>query len=443
MNIEWTSQGFRSAYGHDVISLLPAATGPNPMADLVEANGDVVVVGRGYVTDVLGSQLFEFSQRYEESELNCRYKWSESCVGCDVVLSHPLHPLVIQDQQTGCWREWCSPDWNSPIYGSASFGGRLFVLLEDALVWSDLDAPCSFSIDKHTGSGFQSLNLAKFGKPLGLYATASALYTFTDRGIMVTTLDGVLSYTAEGVAIFGALAFKHTAVSTELLACNPCAIRSDSTSVFWRAQAGLYTFGERGPTDVSPELSAWLRDNSCAAEAELYIDEARNILHILVKEGEFITYDSALQKWGAHDVPLSALHSQKGQKCAYFLMGHYFVGRFNGKTRPTARALTSSLRAPIVNIFDVNIREIEVHEIEVHGAEDGGDYECRLKSGTSPKAVGDLPLRLAREADCLKVFATRSKALYHAAELVAFDEDGGFHVSGLTLNGRFAGVNRK
>lgn len=447
MNIEWTSQGFRSAYGHRVIHTLPAAgVSPSARCDLLEVDGEVVVVNNGYLAELSGNALTRFACRYEAEELECEYKWSNSCVGCENVLSHPGHPLVVKDMQTGVWKEWCSSDWNSPIYGSACFGNRLFVLLEDTLVWSDIDNPCVFSIDKNTGSGFQSLNLAKFGKPLGLFATASALYTFTTNGIMRTVLDNNITYAEGGTRpILGAMVFRHEGIKTEALACSPCAIRSDGNSVFWHARQGFYTFDQQGnPSDVSAEFSSYLREKLPAERGEIYVDKQRNVIHIKLEECLFITYDSVLQKWGVHDVPIKALVSNKYERCPYFLMGHYFVGQFNNTTRTPSYALTSSLRAPLVNLFDVSTREIEVNEIEAHEYEEENfDYECALASGTGPKSAKPLKLSVGRQDECLTIFCTRVKALYHAVRFTAPTKAARFHITGLSLNGRFAGVNRK
>lgn len=177
------------------------------------------------------------------------FPWSSALVGGLYYFVKKGSPLIQHNHTTNAWKEITAHIPPVP-HGVANAGGRLVVVGEDLLSWSEISNGENLNpaeVDK--GIGAQSLALIGGGDVLGVFPTANGVLTFTTKGIMRSELiQQVL------------LTFNHYPLSGTLQAINPYVIVStNDEEVIFLTKTGFYiTRGDR-PEVYQPLMSEYFR----------------------------------------------------------------------------------------------------------------------------------------------------------------------------------------
>lgn len=124
-------------------------------------------------------------------EKHTSYPWSQAYVADTYYYGHPSVGIVQFDTFTNTWKQWDLEEkcLSGCIYGVTASANRLIIQQEDVVGWSEIDRGDKIACSHHKNSGFQSLSLIKYGKPLGVYGTDFGFFTFTTNGIMYSQIN--------------------------------------------------------------------------------------------------------------------------------------------------------------------------------------------------------------------------------------------------------------
>ena len=442
-NFLWTSSGVRSAWSLlEMANQLPCAHSPYECAKLVCLDDKLLSIQDGQVINLAGEQAFPFPKLYGDDDIRCKYRWSETCVGTQQVFSHPFYPLVMYDPACG-WSYYYDPAWTSPIYGVGETDNRLLVLLEDTVVFSAVDAPTKFDYSRKDGSGFQSLNLAKFGKPLGIVSLRTQSIIFTSNGIMSVRPSDVIVYDVENTPYAGGMRLTFDCLSTDRPASSPCAIdKIDKENIIWFSEkGGIYTLADTGFSEVQSELSSYITENCKPSEVCIDILEARSAVIISYGDNRAFVLQTNLGKIGHLDHRFESIVC-----CAEKLWLRrddkiYMLDDMS--VTHDALVVTSALRLPVLNAFDRPTREFHADTLEVFsvfGGENakGIEFTDSYNVDYSPSCDGDFDQHCRLQSNIVKrgssTYSVDLQDLYHRMRI-----EGAFHIAGYKINGRIAG----
>lgn len=190
LNYDFVAAGVRSGFGSCNASQLPDDHGLLPPTNTFHQH-DCAITLRGSHVNIVVDKDLTYEYMFEERELQhldpcIDYPWTRAYVGETYYYAHPNYGIISFDTFTGCWQQHMpeSLGISSDIISVASFANRLFILSVDTISWSEIDNGLATTPSHITGSGFQSLNLAEYGTPYGVYATKFGVYIFTSAAIM-------------------------------------------------------------------------------------------------------------------------------------------------------------------------------------------------------------------------------------------------------------------
>jgi len=383
------------------------------------------------------------------TDLPCSYPWTEAKVGCDTIYANPCVGAVKCSKE-GKWSNFNAVDSPSPIYAVAEFCNRLFVLLEDALTWGAIDDCDNFDYGRATGAGFQSLNLACFGKPLGMVALRDSMYVFTTNGIMRVRQQDAIIYPVDNQPVSGGMLFNFETVTSKVPACTAQGIAAIGLdNVIWAAEGGFYTLGEGGVVLWQPELSNWLVNRKRCLPTDFCFQFLPELSSTIVRYDidHTIVYQYDLQKLGKLDGCYDTVGSC--DKNLYAMSGSTLIHLDDSTVTPDTFVLTSAARLPLLNPSDRQRREFSAEVLEVFHAADfseDGDpcdavceqsYTVTMASNVKGESQPTMPLHHHCDGTASSSYGACVTGLYHR-----FRFEGSFHISGLNLQGRVGGLSR-
>lgn len=188
-NYDFTASGVRSGFGSCSVGQLSRYTCNTPTNTFFQHDFAITLRGNKvlHCTQQNESVIFSFETlAVQHIDPSICYPWTAAYVGETYYYAHPCYGIISFDTFT---QQWCqhtpaSLGITSDIISVASFANRLFVLSTDTVSWSEIDNGLALDPNHITTAGFQSLNLAHFSTPYGIYATKFGVYIFTSAAIM-------------------------------------------------------------------------------------------------------------------------------------------------------------------------------------------------------------------------------------------------------------------
>jgi len=176
------------------------------------------------------------------------YPISQAYAGNVYYYAHPQIGIVAYDTIHKSCHMVDLTCFSGPIYGITQALNRLIVLAKDTVSWSRPDNGDKLDCSLHKGAGFQSLSIAKYGRPLAVKPTRN--------GFAVYTTNALLQF-SETAPLAG---FRVDVISEELVPINPWAVvaRDNLTHIFL-AKSGLYAYnGQSYPEEIQHVVGRYL-----------------------------------------------------------------------------------------------------------------------------------------------------------------------------------------
>lgn len=260
-NYDFTAAGVRSGFGNCVLATLSQQYDWTPAETFYQHDRAILIRNNEVLTlqcddNINATQtLFKFNrlQPIHISTLVC-YRWTQAYVGETYYYAHPCYGIISFDTFTQLWNQHTPKQlqFSSDIISVASFDNRLFILSTDTVSWSEIDNGLAITPDQFTTAGFQSLNLAHFGTPYGIYSTKFGVYVFTSAGIM------------HGRATDADNPYNWSTYDTSLPALGPQVITQFKSNILFANANGLQLMGRAANNQfineqLSPLMSDYLR----------------------------------------------------------------------------------------------------------------------------------------------------------------------------------------
>ena len=206
-----------------------------------------------------------------------------------------------------------------PIFAITQANNQLIVLARDTVSWSAPDHGRNLQCDMHTGAGFQSLSVGRYGRPLSVKET----------------VDGFVTYTTNAMLQFRQVQhhamYRVDEISTAHMPLNPwCIVQHDSKAHFFLAEHGLFVTDGNFPKPFEPVIGQYL------AELEIPRNRMHTVQHEIAmfyhpENGEiFISLrhpDPTLRQ--PHVYTRSLVFNEKYTKWCSFDQPHRWIGPVN------------------------------------------------------------------------------------------------------------------
>lgn len=392
------------------------------------------VLSGGVLSLADGTQLSAASLLPGADELPCKYKWSRSCVGCDVVYTHPCYSSMIHKGRQS-WESFSTPV-SGRIYASLQLCNRLVLLTEDTVVWSAIDDPCDLTPALESGAGFQSLNIAKYGKPLAMHKLShDTAFVQTSNGSFLMTASQQLIYDASNSPTPGAVIFNFTELNT-VKPCNANASAAVAGTPVWMGSGGLQQLSEGQSVPFQPEFSHWLlaQQRCRPTDACFYEIEGLNAVAMQVDAESAYLFQYDLERIGHISGQYDAITTVDKQLYALCGSSLYRLSDASGTASDTF-VVTSALRLPKLN-FNDRRREFIAEVIEVYNAPDpcdDGSYTVTHGTGAEDFDAAQL---ITQTSD-YSAYEVCAASLYHSLRI-----EGDFHIASFSIEGRIGGLSR-
>jgi hypothetical protein len=193
------------------------------------------------------------------------YPWTYAFVGDTWFFCHPTFGLAGYSKDTCSWHKAClidsvgdkgkflkfkdyqGPMISEPYYGITQSNNRLILLAYDTVSWSEIDNGFNFKDNMHSGTGFQSLSVNQFGRPLGVYESA--------KGFLVYTSNSIVAFSKRD----DEAAFQVDQLSTSQIPLSPYVIAQlDNKIHVILSKSGLYTLDHNYPQEWEPIMGKWI-----------------------------------------------------------------------------------------------------------------------------------------------------------------------------------------
>lgn len=319
--------GPRSYFGAKVNSAYPLTDGMHPAT--FRQNGKALYFDNTgvYMLDCEGRPelIYAIERNYEERKFaDFCYPWTTAYVGESHYYSHPMVGVIEFDMFTCTWSQWQLKEkgFSDLIFGITEANGSLIVLSRDTVTWSAFDRGSDIIEDQYDGVGSQSLHLAKFGRPSGVYSDGQGFFTFTSNGVMYSRpMSG--TQILSGESLESAAIFRHDKYSDAESAPVPIsayAIAKISKGLIAYItkkgimQVGRFANNQFADKELDPIMSRWMREKFfecfCYEDCDsirLEYNPDENYLYMSVKERgcrnsnayqQAFVYDLELEEWG-------------------------------------------------------------------------------------------------------------------------------------------------
>lgn len=415
---------------------LPVEAAPFAMEPFVFDHADETYIITASTVQIAssGTVVYSFPPRSGVRQFGRRcYRWTKARVGGYSLLCHPLAPVICVDD-CGEWSHFTSADWSGPVYAVAEYECRAVYLLEDTIIWSEIDAPKDVTPNRDTGAGFQSLKKIT-GHPLTLIATQDVLYTFTTGGILQTVPAGNINYTVANQPVVGAVTFTHKVYKTDALPCDPKHITQMGDNIIWSTSAGLHSTGSKEPALLNGELSAYIRRERSSAPANLSYVASHNLLFIELDYQRNFVVDMGLERFGMFCIGASTFY---GTKQGIYAVHHNKVITLHDPQQGTLISYVkfAPILVPELDASQIYQREFAASNITILSATaEAVDIEAN-----EVRLNGDIvDVNDDSQAPACVDYAACETDIKFTVEVASAD----FHITGVYLNGRVRGGIRR
>lgn len=254
-NFAWTPRGVFSAHGGVVVTAPVGAASIHPHAVVIKDIQHVITDGKVHriEPDLTLTEVFSFTADWDHPVYDLSaYPWTQAYVGTRHWFCQPRFGLIYYDEFEDRWGRHREDCWIGPAFAITHADNRLVVLLEDALVWSRFDQGHLYNLpdsedyidDWRSGSGAQSLALARYGQPYSVMPYNNGWITFTSMGILVSTpnFDQLQDPSGDRITV-GAVVYQHKLVNADDMPVGPTAIcHVDEAAVIWLSRRGFQQF---------------------------------------------------------------------------------------------------------------------------------------------------------------------------------------------------------
>lgn len=240
------------------------------------------------------------------------WPWSRATCGNRVYYANYEVGLLEYDPFAGTWQEISGGNLPDVIVGICNSGGRLVVLGNTTVHWSEIDngTNAGFATSLTTGAGFQTISYLSAGAiPVAVLEYSGGFLVYTNRGIMRMEL------------VLAANPFRVSRLSTEHKIINPWCVQAleetDREQHIFLTARGLYaTGGENKPEIWQPVMSEHLHRNvipgiqSGVADMTFRLDQnfAKGWLSVSYASdsrkaifSKSLIYYIPTQEWGSYD----------------------------------------------------------------------------------------------------------------------------------------------
>lgn len=241
--------------------------------------------------------------------------WTVAYVGSKYYFCKPGSIVIQYDPVNYAWKEITTDVATGPVAVTQA-GGRLIILAQGVVQWSEIDNGENLAVDPDLGIGAQLLAFIGGGTPLHVKEISDGFVTYTDRGVMHSqVLSG------------NVLAFRHRALQNDIIPIDRWGVVDIDRRVhIVLARTGFYLMSGTQAEPWNPLFGEYLRDQWLGElrGAELFYNPTNQLFFVALNrstayrtyERTFVTSMSRQEDWGVMNHPHYGLHRVAGRMIA-------------------------------------------------------------------------------------------------------------------------------
>ncbi len=180
-------------------------------------------------------------------EITTQYPWYSARVGIIHYFVKFGGSLISYNPETFVWEEVPIPvSISGRPAAVVEVGGRLILMTEFHVAWSQIDDGYNLTPNSAAGIGFQPLSICGGGAPLGLAEFVDGFIAYTRNGVL------------KGTRINSLIPFRFDTLSAEVIPINPyCIVSFDQSAHVVLAKNGFYRIAGQAPEIYQPLMGAY------------------------------------------------------------------------------------------------------------------------------------------------------------------------------------------